>query len=456
MEEDPKGGAPAPRRRRPAPSTGTDRALLVLLAALNVVSAYTTVVGARLVLPWPMSDVLGVSVQLLLFFALAGFVARHAPLRRWLVILVFSAVSVYTSFFAYYSEIAGDALSASNLDRARQAHARFVDATWQPRVAEVEALDRKSASLFDLAEREGSGGVTTGRTGFGPVARQYAEEARQTELAAAELRADLERLRPRFEVDTEPLTAEQLYLHDLQTWQGAPDAWKAEAPMPDRALWLDLDQEVALVTPFVKIANGEIPAIAAILLALLVDGTGIVLGTAIHGRERPILDRVREGVVTLVTDTKDAGAALQTALRRPGAPDPDPVEPPGLEPARLVLRVTGRGTDFLGAVYAAVHPETHTVDAVRLLDHDDPTFRIAARVLLDRLRDPRLRWLEVQGGRWKVARYDELTAWLAEQYRAACELEAREAGAPVESWLTVRVPTAPEPVPTAELVPATT
>src|SRR5438045_3541420 len=118
-------------RKRPE-AGGTDRVLLVLLTLLNLGSLYTTVVGARQVLPWPMSDVLGVTVQAMLFMALAGFAARHAPIRRWLVIAVFASASVYTSFFAYYEELAGDSLDAANLDRARQEHARFVDGTWQP------------------------------------------------------------------------------------------------------------------------------------------------------------------------------------------------------------------------------------------------------------------------------------------------------------------------------------
>jgi hypothetical protein len=419
-----------------------DRVLLGLLFALNVVSAFTTVVGARMVLPWPMSDVLGLAVQALLFLALSGYVAGHAPVRRWLVVGVFSFLSVYTSFFAYYDQLTGDALASGNLDRARQAHARFVDAVWQPQQAEVDALERKAAQLFALAEREGTGGVTTGRTGYGPVARQYAEEARQTEALAAERRADLERLRPRFEVDADALTADALYLWDLNTWQSAPDPWKADAPLPARADWLDLDQEVALVTPFAKIQRGETAAVAALLMALLVDGTAIVLGTAVTRRRAGLLPTVREQLVGTVRQVKDAGAAVSTAWSRPG--ESGEPEPAGLLPARLVLRVTGRGTDFLGAVYEALHPETAVLDAGRLLDHDDPTFRIAARVLLDRLRDPSVGWIDVRRGRWSVVRYDALTAWLAEQYRSACEAESRSTvSAPEESYLTLAVPTPP-------------
>lgn len=426
-------------RRRVEEAKGTDRGLLVLLALLNLASLYTTVVGARQVLPWPMSDVLGVAVQTMLFLALAGFVGRHAPIRRWIVVAVFAAASVYTSFFAYYEQLAGDALGAANLDRARQAHAAFVDETWEPVLAGVESTERQAAQLLDQAEREGRDGLTTGVVGFGPVARRLAEEARTTELAAAERRADLERMRPRFEVDAQAMAAEELYLFDLETWQAMPDAWKTTAEAPSRAAWLDLDQEVALITPFEKVRDGETPALAALLLALLVDGTSLLLGTAIHARQRPILDTVADRAVALVTDAKTAGAALRDALDRP-AEAGGRLDPPGLDPARLVLRVTGRGTDFLGAVYEAIHPETGTLDALRLLEHDDPTWRISARVLLDRLRDPRVGWLKVDGGRWKVQRYDALTAWLAEQYRAACEAEAVEQQAAAESYLQLPVP----------------
>lgn len=432
--------APAVRRRRAEAGGGTDRVLLVLLALLNLGSAYTTLVGARQILPWPMSDVLGVTVQTMLFLTLAGFAARHAPIRRWVVIGVFAAASVYTSFFAYYDQLAGHSLGEAALDRARQAHARFVDDVWQPVQSEVDRRERAAAQLRDQAEREGRQGLTTGVVGFGPVARKLAEDARLEELAAAELRTEMERNRERFERPIEGLGAEEIYLADLEAWQRAPDAWKAAAVAPTREAYVDLEQAVALITPFWKVRKGELPAVAALILALAVDGISLLLGSAIQARRQPVLTAAGDRAVAWISEIKRTSARVAGAARRSGL-DEEPAEVPrALDGVGVVLRVTGRGSDFLGAVYEAVHPETHGLDAARLLDHPDPTWRIAARVTLDRLRDPRVGWVRLEGGRWRVVRYDALTTWLADRYRDAVEAETQEVEAPSESVLQLPVP----------------
>ncbi|MEQ1571764.1 MAG: hypothetical protein ABMA64_39415, partial [Myxococcota bacterium] len=411
-------------RRRPTPSGGTDRALIALLALLNVGSLYTTVVGARQILPWPMSDVVGLTVQLMLFLTLAGWVGRFAPVRRWLVAIVFAGASVYTSFFAYYGQLAGASLASINLDKARQAHARFVDDTWEGQLAEVERLEQQAARKFDQAEREGSAGLTTGRVGFGPVAKQLAGEAAAAEVAASERRSDLERMRARFEIDAQALAADQLYLHDLQTWQTAPDTWKATISAPDRATYLDLDQEVALLTPFLKVRQGDLAALAALALALMVDGTCLFLGTAIHARRQPLFDATVDRAVGLIAGVRGARTAVTDAWTGPVGDGGSGAPPAGLAPLAQLVRVSGPGSAFVGTVYEAVHPTTRTIDAVRLFDHDDRSYRIAARVLLDRLHDPSIGWVRIEDGRWRVVRYDALVAWLSDQYRAARDLEA--------------------------------
>ena len=421
--------APPNPQRAEGGRTQTDRVLLFLLIFLNIGSAYTTVVGAREILPRPMSDVIGLTVQLMLLITLAGFAAKHAPIRKWFVVGVLACASVYTSFFAYYNRLAAEADANAAMDMALQAHAAFVSDIYQPTLSKITQLEQESSELYDQSRREGTSGLTTGVVGFGPVAKKYAAEARAKEVEAARLKADLNRLQDRYEYETEGLTPDQIYGQDLAAWQISPDHWKEEVPAPERGLYIDLEQEVKLLTPFHKIKRGEAPAIAGLLLALLVDGVAILLGTAIHSRGRPALESMGRQTVSLIAQAKDANAAVQAAWRRPGVIEDGPMAARvELDDALRVvfLRIQGRGSDFLTAFYSAIHPETGAFDYSALQGHPNGSYRVAARMLVDRLRTPKLGWVEVHEGFWTVPldQYARLTNWLTEHIREECEHEA--------------------------------
>jgi hypothetical protein len=125
-----------------------DWGLMILLILLNLRSAYTTVIGARQMLPFPMSDVLGIAIQAMLFLVLGGFALTQAPVRKWALVIVFSAACIYASFFAVYEELAGKADERAQLDRALQAHAALVSAVYQPARSRIDTLGREADALF--------------------------------------------------------------------------------------------------------------------------------------------------------------------------------------------------------------------------------------------------------------------------------------------------------------------
>ncbi|MCB9780744.1 MAG: hypothetical protein H6742_19405 [Alphaproteobacteria bacterium] len=421
---------------RPVPASAAaeparpDRVLLFLLLLLNLGSAVTTVLGARQVLPSPVGEVLGLTVQGMLFLLLAGAAARHAPLRRWLVVAVFGAFSVYTSFFAYYRTLAGHAVEAEGLDRAHQAHAAFVAAVQQPAVEQLARLETEAASLRALAQDEAAAGATTGAVGYGPVARGYDARARELETQATLLTRELERLAPSFAEPADDADAAAIYTADLAAWQAAPTGWKAAVPTPSRGAYVDLEQQVDLLTPFYKVRRGELPAVVALLLACLVDGIAILLGTTITGRRgRPVVQTVSAGAARVVQQAKDGAAQVQAAWHRPGLPLAEEPAPPPAAPV-LRVRLRGRLSELLGALYAGIDPETGAADIPALLAHEEPSFRVAARLLVDHLRAPERGWLVSRDGRWAVppSRYGALSAWLADALARAVE----EEGAPDE------------------------
>ncbi len=133
-----------------------DWALLGLLLCLNVGSAYTTILGARQIMPThEMADILGATVQITLFLMLSGFAVNGAPIRKWIVVAIFAGLSIYTSFFTYYEQLAQDADSRSQLDTALQAHSAFVSSTgYQSARSQADALMKEAEALFELAEQE--------------------------------------------------------------------------------------------------------------------------------------------------------------------------------------------------------------------------------------------------------------------------------------------------------------
>ncbi len=409
-----------------------DRVLLFLLAVLSLGSAATTIMGARQILPSPLAETLGVLVQLMLFLILAGAAGRHAPVRKWFVAVTFAAVSVYTSFFAYYAHLAGEAVGNANLDRARQAHADFVGAHYPALQGQVDTLENQATTLYDLSEREAAGGLTTGKRGFGAQAKAYAEQARDAELAAAELKGDLERLSPRFTADVAGWDAEQIYAFDLETWQTMPATWQVVEAAPARDVYQDLEHEIALLAPWYKVRAGEDAAVVALLLATMVDGVCLLLGTAIRPREQRILDSASSEAAAFIGSGRAGAARVQQAWTRPSpeqiAQTDAAVSALG-DPLRVVeLRIDGRGSDFLGAFYQAIHPETGALDYARLQGHPNPTFRLAARMLSDRLRSASLGWVRVDDGYWCVPpdAYERFSFWLADQVQQELMSEAAE------------------------------
>ena len=418
-----------------------------MLALLNVGSAYTTVLGARQILPDGMADVIGFSVQIMLFLMLAGFAVREAVFQRWVAVTVFAAASIYTSFFTYYQELAKDADEQVQMDGALRSHAAFVSAIYQPARSRIDKMRAEAEAMFDLARLEHERGGTTGVKGYGPRAKQYADQGTEMKREADGLNADLERLEPHFEYEVEGLTPDDVYRKDLEAWQLTPAEWKEDVPIPNREDYVDLSASVALLTPYNRIMEGDTPAMTALGLATMVDGIAIFLGTAIMARRRETgevlserigqfrktMKMVREAAVGEIPDGTKEGVLKEDAQ---------------LEDAMGIvhLRIAGRGSEFLTTFYQAIHPETFALDFSGLQRSPNATYRIAARMLVDQLRAPELGWVIVEDGWWRVPpqAYYPLTEWLGEHIRRECEVEAntlepKETGELIEPERTLRL-----------------
>jgi hypothetical protein len=189
------------------------------------------------------------------------------------------------------------------------------------------------------------------------------------------------------------------------------------------------------------VREGDTPAIIALALAALVDGIAIFLGTAVEIRQRKVT--WSEQVAKAIGSWKNSSAVVKAAIEKKGVLDPRQEESLLDDALQVVdLRIQGRSSDFLTTFYQAIHPETGALDFAGLQRHPNATYRIAARMLVDQLRNPKLGWITVDDGWWAVPEevYPNVTAWLGEHIRRECEIEAEgQAGTVQEPERTLRL-----------------
>lgn len=383
-------------------SEDRDWVLLGLLALLNVGSLLTTVLGARELLPEPMSYILGFVVQAMLFTLLAGFAGSHAPLRKWLAVAVFASACVYCSFFAYYGQLQEGEQQHRQLALAETRHAELVKSVYSEAKLEGERLEREAKELDRQATEEAARGSTSGTVGYGPRAKEMREKANQASLVAERHQASVERLAPLFEFDPNGLSPKEVHSKDVAAWQAAPPEWTQGVPQPDYAAYVDVMSQVPFLAPIHRVQEGDPVAMVALMLAMLVDGMAILLGTAIDKRRDQ--RSIGEVIGAQIATTKDAWAHVQEALRPKKA----------AEAASTVIRLKLRGpaAPFLREFDRSIHEENGSL-GLALLNHDDETYKAGCEVLVSRLAE--LHWLDAAGPR--IVQHERFKEYLARRIR---------------------------------------
>ena len=140
--------------RPSTPRTDKDKLLLVALTILNLGSGITTIKGATQIFPGFVGYSSGFTIQGLLFLLVSGSTLKHAPRLKWLTVASLSAISVYTSFFAYYGTLAGDKEIGDSIDRARAAHRYLVSKVYTPIETKVSQLESDIKTKEKEIEKE--------------------------------------------------------------------------------------------------------------------------------------------------------------------------------------------------------------------------------------------------------------------------------------------------------------
>ncbi|MBW4632635.1 MAG: hypothetical protein KME30_12290 [Iphinoe sp. HA4291-MV1] len=414
--------------------TKHDKPLLTGLFILNLGSGSTTILGALQILPSYLAFPIGGVVQFLLFLLLSGSAGKHAPFRKWIAVLVFSTLSIYTSFFTYYKELAGDVQEKLATDKAEKAHHQLVAEVFTPLEAELTSLKQQLETKNEQAKEEANSGLVTGVRGFGPKAREYREEAQNLRIKSSQLEPVVNKLRPLFIYEVKGVKPDKILENDRKALATVPPEFRKNYSELKRSDYIDVTNDVLLLAPFYKIQKGELPAKLSLIIAITVDGIIIMLGTAIERRRSnfSLLEAMSNSIAGSITTWNSAVVTVNEALNKPGIAfnNPRRDETLGLDdPVRIVtLRLKGKASAFLEEFYKAINPETFVIDYSRLQGNPNWAFESSYRALLDRLTNPRLAWVEIKNGQWCVSknRYHPLITWLQQEILRLLEEEENE------------------------------
>lgn len=276
--------------------------LLTLLTILNVGSGYTTIKGALQIFPVPLAWSVGGVIQTLLFLSTSRYILDDAPKRRWLTILVGSILSIYTSFFAYYEFLTSEEQKQQAMERASTAHDSLVFEIYTPIERKVSNLKSKIKTKELRIEEEIAGNRASGLPGCGDICKQLKIEREELQDRYNELLPVVNNLKPLFEYQTEEKTPKAIFDADVRALSKVPNDCLPKDPNFDclpqkyeqilnpknteyeefRNKYIDEDSIYILLQPYHKIRKLEPPAIAAGVLAIMLDGLIIALGTGIE------------------------------------------------------------------------------------------------------------------------------------------------------------------------------
>ena len=361
-----------------------DKVLFAALSILNLVSGYTTIVGAVQIFPGIAGYVSGGIIQIVLFLLLSGSTARHAPIRKWLTVGIFSFISVYTSFFAYYNQVTAKDLSEKGRQRAlvsRQKVRSEVVAPLEDKVRQLQGTISQSKTLLQR-EIDGQRGV---EAGDGQRAGELRTQIEQKELELAKLKPSVENFQKKFSSSTSQDSPEAIFQNTIQALEFIPNEYRPSEYKGDlnklSSVFFDEDTGIPLLAPYRKVVKGEDAAIAAMLLALGVDGLIIILGTAIEKRKHEIY-----------------------------------------------LPLKGKASDFLQTLHDYIEPATGLIRYGALITHPE---KESFRILLDAMRKNNLRWVEVRfvedDQKWYISEKarDQFNHWYQEERQYQSALEAK-------------------------------
>ncbi|MEH1780357.1 MAG: hypothetical protein V7L26_14795 [Nostoc sp.] len=429
--------------RKPRPSEERDYLLIGLLAIFNLVSAYTTIKGVKILLDNSTLAVsLGGFIQLVLFLTLSGFMLKKAHLPKWIAVIVFTFISVYTSFFTYYTNLSSKTNTELAHNKAEEAHNKLVADVYTPMQEKLRQLQQEANTLQRKANEEAGIGLTTGLIGRGPIAKNFEEKTLEKEGEAKQFERTFNELTPKFNYDLKEFEPKEIMKKDRQALAATPKVFRNNYKEKDldRSTYINPEDDISLFAPYLKLKSQDVnqkrPAILSLLMASLIDGMSILLGAATtfnpYRRSRIVI--VGQAIARLITNIKRSSAEITQAFKQSGAaltetpPEADTELDDTVE--MLTLRLRGRGSEFLQSFYGAINETApHEINRSLFESHSEQSYRNSFRDLTDQFRDPKLKWIEIHDKKWQVQEeyYHRMVRWLKTEIKRLYQEESQNA-----------------------------
>jgi len=374
-----------------------DRVLMIALLVFNMGSATTTMLGVRELLPNVLAQSFGISIQLTLFIMLAGLAMRNHHFSRWIIVVVCAAFSIYTSYWYYFGMLASEKASLDAMAKAEETHGRLVSVLYTPNRQQYDRYLLEAETNWELSRKERESGITTGIPNkFGPAAEKFAQTAVAADENAARMAADVKLVGDIIGKRAE--TPQELYEHDMLAWQSAPGSWRADVPQPRRSDYIDAAMEVGFFTPIYMLMRWDINALGALLLAFLVDGISILIGTKIRAGRKSTVQTMANKAAESIKEWKDAISTIRSARKYNGLPRRSTagfdVEALKIPIEIVVADDPTKGAQFLIRFYGAINPKNKTFDFKGCMERQNSTIRMATRMLFDMMCSKRCGWMK--------------------------------------------------------------
>ncbi|NEP85956.1 MULTISPECIES: hypothetical protein [unclassified Okeania] len=222
-------------------------------------------------------------------------------------------VSIYCNLFFIYDETLGGELT-KNSPKKIQAHNSLVRKVKSNFTDKLPRLEAQKSELERRIQDE-INGIRGNPPGCGAECQKltFEKEKVQDEINEIKNIAQDNRINNLLalsaqEIQEQKLKPKEIYDINLEAWSAIPETYKVSQPQ-----FSDYENSEAFLIPFVKVyQEREAIAVASLIIAVIIDGLGLVLGSIPPSKNSLVLYRIlAESITSPIIGIKRFSATLQ-------------------------------------------------------------------------------------------------------------------------------------------------
>lgn len=300
---------------------------LYILLILQTASLFTTIKGAKIVLssldPYYIFGIkieayilLGIGIQFfLLWLFTIGKNEIKSPWRKVTLMLIYTFASIYTSFFSFYEGLIQENLADTSNKIAIRKHIKLKSFIYQDHLDRLNDIDRRIETAqnnyslyFDNGDRrkvrEETERIIKLKQQRDSLDKKYGHEVKSNFLKTNQ-KLKSQKAQEIFEDDERALDSlSNNTLEDLEEKGFKREDFNKDKYVPEVSYFL---------VPFSKVKQGKAEAILALLLASIIDGTSLIIGsTAYNDKENK--ERLKKIAAKIVLLTNALSRGLKELL----------------------------------------------------------------------------------------------------------------------------------------------